>query len=136
MPIHCPRCGSKRLRHHKSLDWLEKFKSFLGLGVFECGECGVQISEAKLWVPSVYARCPKCLRQDLSDWKEKYAYPSRWVRLFLYLGARQQRCGACRHNFVSFFPRRYQYNPSWRQAQAERENLRDTVKSELPSTPE
>jgi hypothetical protein len=55
--------------------------------------------------------------------------------MFLYLGAKQQRCGACRHNFVSFFPRKYQYLPSWRQAQASADNLSDTVKSDLTSAP-
>jgi len=60
-----------------------------------------------------YAHCPRCLRQDLSDWAEKYHMPGKFSRMLLYVGGRRHRCSACRVNFVSFFPRKAEYvNPA------------------------
>ena len=61
-----------------------------------------------------YARCPRCLREDLCDWEERYYYPPRWQQALLHFGAKAHRCGACRVNFVSFKRRRREFEPSWR----------------------
>jgi hypothetical protein len=64
---------------------------------------------------SLYARCPHCLREELSDWAEPYRFPPWYERWLLKIGARAHRCSPCRVNFVSFRPRRADYVPSWRQ---------------------
>jgi hypothetical protein len=61
-----------------------------------------------------FAKCPKCLRDDLTDWEERYYYPPRWQQALLHVGGKAHRCGACRHNFVSFRPRKFEFVPSWR----------------------
>ncbi|MCC6536136.1 MAG: hypothetical protein IT162_01205 [Bryobacterales bacterium] len=68
-----------------------------------------------LWLPGMgYARCPGCLREDLTDWEEKYYYPPRWQQALLHFGAKAHRCAVCRKNFVSFRPRRREFVPSWK----------------------
>lgn len=61
-----------------------------------------------------FARCPGCLREDLTDWEEKYYYPPRWQQALLHVGAKAHRCAVCRKNFVSFRPRRREFVPSWK----------------------
>jgi predicted Zn-ribbon and HTH transcriptional regulator len=118
----CPRCGSQRIRSAQNANVWESLRAFLGLGPVRCRDCESRFSEARLWIPGlIYARCPKCLRQDLSDWAEKYYYPSKLLRVLTYVGAKRQRCPACRVNFVSFFPRRREFVPSWKRKNAEAE---------------
>ena len=57
-----------------------------------------------------YARCPRCYRQDLSTWDTSYYNPDFSTGLLLALGARPQRCEACRCNFASYRPRRRRYS--------------------------
>lgn len=59
-----------------------------------------------------YARCPKCYRQELTSWDEKFYNPRPSVLLKLRLGAKPVRCAACRCNFASFKPRRSKFE--WR----------------------
>jgi hypothetical protein len=120
MNLVCPGCGSKELRlaHCQSL-W-ERFVSIAGYCPIRCKNCGLRFRQGILWLPGMaYARCPQCLREDLTDWEEKYRYPPRYQQMLLHLGARAHRCGPCRNNFVSFRPRRRQYVPSWRQERKE-----------------
>jgi len=113
----------------------EGFLSLLGLGPIRCRDCEGRFSEALLWLPGIhYARCPKCFREDLSDWAEKYFYPPWYKRIFLYFGARRHRCSTCRVNFVSFFPRKRDFSPSWKAkkdaAVKSSDDLSHTVQSE------
>ncbi len=111
----CPSCGSKNLRPSQSDNILESIGSLFGFGPVRCRECEHRFSEAKLWLPTVhYARCPKCFREDLSDWAEKYFYPPFYSRMLLHVGAKAHRCSVCRNNFVSFFPRKREFTPSWK----------------------
>jgi hypothetical protein len=67
-------------------------------------------------LPSIgSANCPKCFRQDLTDWEEKYNYPPRWQQALLHIGAKAHRCAVCRLNFVSFRRRKSDFVPSWKQ---------------------
>ncbi|MBN8733806.1 MAG: hypothetical protein J0L64_24940 [Acidobacteria bacterium] len=79
-----------------------------------CRDCGHRFWHGLLFnfrLP--YAHCPQCLRQDLSDWAEKYYMPGKFWRMLLYVGGKAHRCSACRVNFVSFFPRKAEYvNPA------------------------
>lgn len=49
-----------------------------------------------------YARCPKCLRFELSTWSEQYYNPPTKTIFFLRMGGTPYRCDTCRCNFVSF----------------------------------
>jgi hypothetical protein len=64
-----------------------------------------------------YAKCPRCLREDLSEWEEKYYYPPRWQQALLNIGAKAHRCAVCRVNFVSFRRRKMEFVPSWKKKQ-------------------
>jgi hypothetical protein len=52
----------------------------------------------------LYARCPRCYRQDLTTWSLEYYHPPTSTMLKLNLGAKRYRCAACRCNFASFKP--------------------------------
>lgn len=114
MGVECPECGSRRVRFSKRRGILEGLASALGYCPVRCRDCGHRFWHGLLFnfrVP--YAHCPQCLRQDLSDWAEKYYMPGKFSRMLLYVGARRHRCSACRVNFVSFFPRKAEYvNPA------------------------
>ena len=68
-----------------------------------------------------YAKCPRCLRQDLADWEEKYYYPPRWQQALLHVGAKAHRCAVCRVNFVAFGRRRSEFVSSWKQKQLQQQ---------------
>lgn len=93
----------------------ESVLALFGYCAVRCRDCGHRFQEGILWLPGMgYARCPRCLREDLCDWEERYYYPPRWQQALLHFGAKAHRCGACRVNFVSFKKRRRQFEPSWR----------------------
>jgi hypothetical protein len=77
------------------------------------------------------------LRQDLSDWAEKYYMPGKFYRMLVHFGAKRHRCSACRVNFVSFFPRKAEYvNPAKLKRMApqhdsERESLESDAQQNL-----
>ena len=81
-----------------------------------------------------YAKCPRCLRQDLTDWEEKYYYPPRWQQALLHVGAKAHRCAVCRVNFVAFGRRRSEFVPSWRlkQQQQQADAQAPAVETERP----
>ncbi len=99
----CPSCGSRRIRSARLSGFAEHIKSVVGLIPFRCRECDARFEsfllDFSLWR---YARCPKCLRTDLSTWSEHYYRPPFGTRLFLRLGATPYRCEFCRCNFASF----------------------------------
>jgi DNA-directed RNA polymerase subunit RPC12/RpoP len=116
MDLQCPSCGSTQLKARHAHGTWKKFKSLLGFGTIRCLSCDHTFPESATWLSGIpYARCPRCFRDDLSDWAEKYFYPPVWSRMLLYVGAKGHRCPACRVNFVSFLPRRRAYSPSYKQ---------------------
>jgi hypothetical protein len=86
----------------------------VGYCPIRCRDCGRRFWHGLLFSFRLpYARCPRCLRDDLTDWAERYYYPGKFSRLLLKFGGKEQRCPVCRVNFVSFFPRRAAYvNPA------------------------
>lgn len=114
MGVECPECGSRRVRFSKRRGILESFASAVGYCPVRCRDCGHRFWHGLLFnfrLP--YAHCPQCLRQDLSDWAEKYYMPGKFSRMLLHFGAKAHRCSACRVNFISFFPRKAEYvNPA------------------------
>lgn len=115
----CPKCGSRNLRFSNRQSVLDRILSVFGYCAVRCRDCDHRYREGILWLPGMgYARCPRCLREDLCDWEERYYYPPRWQQALLHFGAKAQRCGACRVNFVSFKRRRREFEPSWRRKPA------------------
>ena len=115
MLSECPKCGSNRLRFSRSRNLWQRFCSAIGYCAFRCKDCNHRFTEGILWLPGFHmARCPKCLREDLSDWSEKYHYPPRYQRALRHVGWKAHRCSICRHNFISIFPRKRQFAPSWK----------------------
>ena len=57
----------------------------------------------------LYARCPKCYRQELTTWSMQFYSPRRSIVMMLNLGAKPLRCAACRYNFASFRKRKEKF---------------------------
>jgi len=102
----CPECGSFELtvrRSHGFFGWL---KPMLGIFRFSCRGCRQRFASYPWQAPFLaYARCPRCASVTLRDWEEEYHLPPIHKRALLIVGGKQQRCGLCRYNFVSFRPR-------------------------------
>jgi DNA-directed RNA polymerase subunit RPC12/RpoP len=111
--IRCPNCGSSSLRSSQLRNAKERFKSFFGVIPFRCRQCSERFA-APIWNLRVarYARCPKCLRLELSTWSEQFYLAPVGTRIFLRLGATPYRCDICRCNFASFRPCKEKF--SWR----------------------
>jgi hypothetical protein len=88
-------------------------KSFFGFLPFRCRQCSERFSST-IWNLRFarFARCPKCLRLELSTWSEQFYIAPLSTRLFLRMGATPYRCEFCRCNFASF--RRCKERFSWR----------------------
>jgi hypothetical protein len=82
----------------------------LGYYAFRCRECQERFLERPMDLASVvYAKCPHCLRMDLSTWDPKYYRVGWWTKLRLWFGAHRWRCEPCRRNFVSWRMRKERY---------------------------
>lgn len=81
-----------------------------GAYCFRCSNCSTKFVHRPLGARNAaWAKCPRCLRMDLSMWDLRLYRPSTWMRLKLWFGAHPWRCDRCRHNFVSFRPRKERY---------------------------
>ncbi|MEZ5352007.1 MAG: hypothetical protein R2762_05170 [Bryobacteraceae bacterium] len=110
----CSKCRSKNTRMVRAKGLWQHLTTLLGFYTIHCKDCGAR-QKIPFYGISIYARCPNCLREDLSDWAEPYRFPPRYQRWLRNFGAKGHRCSPCRINFVSFRPRREDYVPSWRQ---------------------
>jgi len=101
--VLCPQCGSKQLRISKVRGFRQRLRGIIGILPFRCKQCEHGF-ESAIWNLSKirYARCPKCLRMELTTWSEQYYNPPRMTLLKLRLGATPYRCDSCRCNFASF----------------------------------
>ncbi len=91
----------------------------IGIVPIRCRDCqGRYVGKLFSPLDFIYARCPRCFRQDLSTWDLDHYHIRAWVRLKLAIGAHPWRCEACRCNFASFRLRklRFHYHRRVRQA--------------------
>lgn len=105
--LRCERCGGADIRRARVQSWGERMQMFVGVYPFRCRDCQSRF-RLSIWLLSKlhYAKCPKCLRMELSTWSRKYYRPGMWASFLVTFGAQKYRCTACRCNFVSFRPRK------------------------------
>lgn len=106
MQIECPACQSSNLRYSRLYGAREHLLALVGIRPLRCRVCRTRFV-AKTWNLRriFYARCPRCWRMDLSQWREEYYCTPFRRRLAIALGAHKYRCEYCRVNFTSFRPR-------------------------------
>lgn len=99
----CPACGTRDVRLARSRGLSERLLELVGIYALRCKQCQNRY-RARVWKFSqiVYARCPKCYRNQLSTWSEQYYNPTFGTRFKLRIGATPYRCEFCRCNFASF----------------------------------
>lgn len=127
--VSCPECGSKLLRFSKVRGVRARLRGIIGILPFRCRQCENRF-ESAIWNLSAirYARCPKCLRMELSTWSEQYYHPPTSIVVKLRLGATPYRCEFCRCNFASFRACKERF--SWRrQKQQAREQAQQNESS-------
>lgn len=110
-PIQCPACGSSHARPSRARTVGERLLRYFGYDFARCHDCLHRFPVAPLpgWGSLAYARCPKCLRMDLTVWDPDQYRISSLTRLRIWLGANRWRCEPCRTNFASFLPRKTKY---------------------------
>ena len=101
----CIFCGSHNLRRSRRQSSFELLKMWLGSYPFRCNQCN-QRFWINIWLFSklAYAKCPKCLGSDLSNWPRRNYRLSFLKNLLSTFGAHRYRCVSCRYNFLSFRP--------------------------------
>ncbi len=115
--VACPKCGAKNIRTSRVRTVSERIQSLGGICPFRCRACSHRFS-APVWDLATwrYARCPKCLRIELSTWSEQYYNPPWTTTFLLRIGATPYRCEFCRCNFASFRACKERF--SWRRRRA------------------
>lgn len=105
--MECEQCGSRNIRRARLRNLKDRIRILMGAYPFRCCDCQTRFIAGVLLVSKLpYAKCPKCLRTELSAWSRRHYNPGVAANLLIELGARKYRCPACRHNFVSFRRRR------------------------------
>ena len=99
----CESCGSANLRLSRAHTAMELLRASLGSYPFRCLDCNHRFW-VNIWLFSklTYAKCPKCLGRELTDWPPRGYHLSTWKKLMMTFGAHKYRCLACRYNFLSF----------------------------------
>jgi len=105
MQFICSKCGGRDIRPSQYRTFREFLKSWIGIHPIRCRVCRHrwQVSgwSKESWK---YAHCPRCRRQALATWNERYYRPPLRTVMLLRLGAKAYRCVPCRCNFASFRP--------------------------------
>lgn len=103
--LRCPQCGGDHVRRSRYRDKKERLRAFLGVYPFRCRDCNVRFLTGVLLIErSWYAKCPRCLRTELTTWSRRFYQATPWQNVKLFFGAQRCRCSACRYNFVTFKP--------------------------------
>ena len=101
--LRCPECHSDDVRRSRRMNSNETIRTLIGLYPFRCNNCSERFW-ANVWLFSSWkwAKCPRCLNLNLTDWPQRHYRHSPWAEFLVSLGAQKHRCSRCRHNFVSF----------------------------------
>jgi transcription elongation factor Elf1 len=107
MRFVCPGCGSTHVRNARWPSLLRRLTAITGNFSLRCRDCGLRFEQQLNLLDEMrYAHCPRCGRDDLTAWAEKYLNPGPWSEMLVRFGAKRHRCPSCRLNFVSFRWRR------------------------------
>ncbi|HZQ50597.1 MAG TPA: hypothetical protein VFB14_00275 [Bryobacteraceae bacterium] len=102
----CRHCGSGDIRRARGRSVQEFARMAIGTYPFRCLTCSKRFSANLLSVPTLlYAKCPRCLRFQLTTWPVNRYRLGLWEKMLIRFGAHRYRCQACRCNFLSFLPR-------------------------------
>jgi DNA-directed RNA polymerase subunit RPC12/RpoP len=105
--IECPKCGSRYLRPAKSREFSERIGRLWFRAPMRCLDCSKRFIAATFRPFQIrFARCPTCMRKDLSTWSDQHFDTPLGGRLKMFLGGRRWRCEYCRLNFVSLRKRK------------------------------
>jgi predicted nucleic-acid-binding Zn-ribbon protein len=104
--LACPKCGSGSVRRSRRANTSEMTKMMMGVYPFRCNACAERFW-ASVWLFDVWkwAKCPRCLNLNLTDWPKRHYHMNLWTQILTALGAHKHRCSRCRNKFVSFRPR-------------------------------
>ena len=101
--LSCPKCGSASVRRSRRANAAEMAHMMLGIYPFRCTSCSERFwANVFLFSSWRWAKCPRCLNLNLTDWPKRHYRRNAWADLLTTLGAQKHRCSRCRHNFVSF----------------------------------
>ena len=130
--LNCPHCGAATVRRSRRANAAEMARMMLGIYPFRCTTCGERFW-ANVWLYSSWrwAKCPRCLNLNLTDWPKRHYRHSAWAQFLTTLGAQKHRCSRCRHNFVSFKNR----VPAHQGAQADLDDLDFDDQRPIPEPP-
>ncbi len=108
--LSCPKCGASTVRRSRRANLGEMVRMMIGVYPFRCTSCAERFW-ANVWLFNSWrwAKCPRCLNLNLTDWPKRHYRQSTWFQLLTSLGAQKHRCSRCRHNFVSFRSRLPEY---------------------------
>ena len=103
--LRCPHCGGEHVRRSRHRDRKERLRALLGIYPFRCRDCSFRFRSG-VWLlgRSWYAKCPRCLRTELTTWSRRFYQATPWQNVQVFFGAERCRCSACRYNFVTFRP--------------------------------
>jgi DNA-directed RNA polymerase subunit RPC12/RpoP len=101
--LNCPKCGSSTVRRSRRANAAEMVRMMIGVYPFRCTTCGDRFW-ANVWLFNSWkwAKCPRCLNLNLTDWPKRHYRSSTWGQILTTLGGQRHRCSRCRHNFISF----------------------------------
>jgi len=104
--LTCPNCGASTVRRSRRANAVEMVRMTLGIYPFRCTSCGNRFW-ANVWLFNSlrWAKCPRCLNLNLTDWPKRHYHVTTWAQILSTLGAKKHRCSRCRKNFMSFLPR-------------------------------
>lgn len=104
--LTCPSCGASTVRRSRRATTREMIRMMIGIYPFRCTSCGDRFwANVFLFNSWRWAKCPRCLNLNLTDWPKRHYHSSTWLQMLTTFGAQKHRCSRCRHNFVSFLSR-------------------------------
>jgi len=118
--LSCPKCGSATVRRSRRANAGEMMRMTIGIYPFRCISCRDRFW-ANVWLFRSWrwAKCPRCLNLNLTDWPKRHYRTSMWTQIRTTLGGQKHRCARCRYNFISFLSR----FPDYQGAAADSEDL-------------
>ena len=104
--LTCTKCGAAAVRRSRRANSTEMLRMMFGIYPFRCTSCGERFW-ANVWLFNSWrwAKCPRCLNLNLTDWPKRHYRTSTWAQILTAIGGHKHRCSRCRHNFISFRPR-------------------------------